>query len=125
MRPFRAILMLLAGLLFGLQAHAAEPLETKKIEALIAHIAQLQGATFVRNGSDHTPAEAAEHLRMKWRRAGDRVKTADDFIRLCASKSYLSGKPYQIRFADGRVFDTGPYLRQQLLRQYLPAGSRR
>lgn len=102
------------ALLFSAQAWAISPVETAKIEALIAHVAALQGARFIRNGDAHPPAEAADHLRMKWEKAGKRVQTAEDFIRLCASQSYLSGKPYQIQLANGQVSDAGPYLRRQL-----------
>jgi hypothetical protein len=77
--------------------------EAAKIEALIQAVASLQGATFVRNGSEHTPKEAADHLRLKWKNAGGRVKTAPDFIKYCASGSSLSGRPYEIRLKDGRT----------------------
>jgi hypothetical protein len=77
--------------------------ETQKIEALIQAVADLQGAVFLRNGSEHTPKQAADHLRLKWKNAGGRVKTAPDFIRYCASGSTLSGKPYEIRLKDGQT----------------------
>ena len=89
--------------------------EPQKIEALIAAVAALPNAEFIRNGEAHPAADAAAHLRMKWGKAGKRVKTAEDFIRLCASQSYLSGTPYQIRFADGRVESAGPWLRARLM----------
>ncbi|HJW72171.1 MAG TPA: DUF5329 family protein, partial [Geothrix sp.] len=47
--------------------------EAQKIEALIQGVASLQGAAFIRNGSEHTPREAADHLRLKWKNAGKRV----------------------------------------------------
>ena len=81
----------------------APPTEIQKIEALIEAVGHLEGAVFIRNGSEHTPAQAADHVRLKWRNAGRRVKTAPDFIRFCASGSSLSGKPYQIRLMDGRT----------------------
>jgi len=74
----------------------------QQIEALIQAVARLEGASFLRNGTEHTPKEAADHLRLKWKNASGRVKTAADFIRLCASGSSLSGKPYVIRLQDGR-----------------------
>jgi len=43
------------------------------------------------------------------------VKTAEDFIRYCASESSVSGKPYEIRFSDGRVVPAAAFLRQKLL----------
>jgi len=46
---------------------------------------------------------------MKWKYAGKRVKTAEDFIRCCASVSSISGSKYRIRFADGRTVDSEVY----------------
>lgn len=88
--------------------------ETQKIDRLIGFIASLQGAVFIRNGSEYGPQQAADHLRMKLGKAGDRVKTADDFIKLCASHSYVSGEAYLIRFPDGRTRTAEDVLREQL-----------
>ena len=90
--------------------------EAPKIDALIQAIAGLQGAVFIRNGTEHGPKDAAEHLRLKWRNAGRRVQTAPDFIRLCASQSSMSGKPYEIRFADGRTVLARDWLWTELKR---------
>ena len=90
--------------------------ETAKIQALISTVEKSDGLVFIRNGSAHDPAQAASHLRLKWKNAGKRVRTAEDFIRYCATGSSMSGKPYQIRFADGRVEDSAVYFRAQLRR---------
>ena len=97
-------------------AHAADStsLESQKIAYQIASIETLQGAQFIRNGTAYNGSAAADHLRLKLRNAGSRVVTADDFIRLCASTSSVSGIPYQIRFADGRVVSSETYLREKL-----------
>jgi hypothetical protein len=42
------------------------------------------------------------------------VKTTDDFIAGIASKSYISGKPYLVKFADGHTQPTGAWLRAHL-----------
>jgi hypothetical protein len=95
---------------------AAVLTEGEKIDRLIARIESLDGATFVRNGSDHTPAEAAAHLREKREHAGDRLKTADEFIEQIASRSSLTGEEYVIRLADGRTVKAGEFLRDELKR---------
>ena len=89
-------------------------LEHRKVEYLIASVEALQGAQFIRNGKSYDAKAAADHLRLKLRTAGSRVVTADDFIRYCASVSSLSGMPYEIRFADGRVVTSETYLREKL-----------
>lgn len=91
---------MIPALLFAAPSPAPE---AQKIETLIQAVAALQGAVFIRNGSEHTPAEAADHLRLKWRNAGKRVKTAPEFIQFCAMGSSMSGQPYQIRLKDGRT----------------------
>jgi hypothetical protein len=93
---------------------AAEPAEKAKIEALITHIQGLENATFIRNGSDYSGANAAKFLRAKWERNDKEVQTAADFIAKVASASGTSGKPYIIRFKDGKETPCGDYLTAQL-----------
>ena len=111
----RALLCLLV-LTVAAVAHAADstPLEEQKIRYLIASIETLPDAQFIRNGTTYDAKAAADHLRLKLRLAGSRVVTADDFIRLCATASSVSGAPYRIKFADGRVVLSEAYLRQKL-----------
>lgn len=90
--------------------------EAQKIEALIQAVADLQGAVFMRNGSGHAPQEAAEHLRLKWKNAGRKVKTAPEFIQHCASGSSMSGRPYEIRLRDGRTVLARDWLWTELKR---------
>ena len=88
--------------------------ETERIEYLIRSIEQLSNAKFIRNGSTYDAKPAADHLRLKWREAGARVKTAQQFIELCASRSSGSGQPYRIRFADGTIVMSEAFLRAKL-----------
>jgi hypothetical protein len=74
----------------------------------------MKGTKFIRNGSEYTGKEAAEHLRMKLNNVGKRALTAEDFIRLCASKSFISGKPYMIRTSDGKTIKSEEYFREKL-----------
>jgi hypothetical protein len=91
--------------------------ETKKIDYLISSVENLKGTKFIRNGSEYDGKEAAEHLRMKLKNVGKRVQSAEDFIRLCASKSYISGEPYMIRTADGKTIKSEDFF-QKKLREY-------
>lgn len=72
------------------------------VDYLIATVAE-SDLVFVRNGKDHTPADAAGHMQRKYDHFRKKIKTPEDFIRLAASKSLMSGKPYTIRFPDGDV----------------------
>jgi len=88
--------------------------EQAQIEYLIESVGALHDATFVRNGSEYDSRQAAEHLRLKLHNAGNRVRTAEDFIVYCATGSSLSGEKYRIRFADGRIVETAEFLRSRL-----------
>src|SRR4029079_18266122 len=93
-----AALLIVLSLLVGSLAHAAPQGETQKIEALIALVAGLDDAVFVRNGKGYDCREAAKHMRDKWKWKQDEMKSARDFIRVVASTSSQSGEPYWIQF---------------------------
>jgi hypothetical protein len=95
-------------------AVAAPTVADREIDALIASVGALKGASFIRNGDAHTAVDAASHLQLKRRKAGRRIKTAEDFISLCATRSSLSGKPYQIRLANGTTVASADFLRARL-----------
>ena len=103
-----AITMLFA--LLALPAFAQQDAEQQKIAYLIDSVATLQGATFIRNGTEYDAKHAADHMRLKLRFAGSRVKTAEDFITYCGTGSSISGIKYTIRFRDGRVVDSATFL---------------
>lgn len=100
--------------LFAVAVGAQDNVEKKKIDFLISAVENLSGATFVRNGVEHDSKDAAKHLRLKLERAGDRVKTAEDFIKWCASKSYMTKQPYVIKYSDGKMIASETYLRNKL-----------
>ena len=86
----------------GTVVHAqSSATEKQKIEALIKHIASMNDAKFVRNGTPYDAKTAATFLRRKWEANQSQVNTAYDFIEKIASFSSTSGKPYIIRFKDG------------------------
>lgn len=88
--------------------------ELEKIEALIAALAELKDATFIRNGEPHDVTEAIAHMRRKWEWKKDEIATADDFIRIAASRSSTTGTPYRIRFAESREIDAADWFRARL-----------
>jgi hypothetical protein len=106
----------LLALCFVLNARATDATsgEAMKIEYLIASVASLADARFIRNGTAYDAKAAADHLRLKLKMAGSRVQSAEDFITYCASVSSVSGAPYLIRFADGREMTTASFLRSKL-----------
>jgi len=111
-RVFAALSLALC--LSGSAAAQSDPVAAREVDALIADVAALRSAVFIRNGSEYDAAKAAEHLRLKRSRAGNKLKTAEDFIRYCATASSMSGKKYRLRFADGRETDVDAYLNARL-----------
>jgi hypothetical protein len=113
MKFFRSpLLILIASIAFASPAKSAESLD-QTISYLIDHVANAK-ATFIRNGASHTPAEAAEHIKVKYAHFKRDIKTPEDFIRLSASKSLLSGKPYLVRLPDGKEMHLDAWLTDAL-----------
>lgn len=102
---FAVLLLLAAGA-------GAEPRETtlqQTIDYLLDYVSQ-SGLTFLRNGRRYTATEAAAHMRRKFEHFRDDIESAEDFIRLTATRSLASGKLYTIVEEDGRELATGDWL---------------
>lgn len=100
-------------LLLMLALPAAASATDQEIEYLLASVEQSH-CTFIRNGKAYPSAEAADHLRMKYERAGSRVNGADQFIGRIASKSSMSGKPYTMQCEDAEPLPTQRWLSERL-----------
>lgn len=111
--PLRAIFFM-ALCFIPLTAQAREAKENARIEHLISSIEKLSGAKFIRNGTEYDNKKAGEHLRMKLKKGGDKVKTAENFIDGIAAKSSVSGKDYKIRKPDGSLVTTSSYFYARL-----------
>ena len=117
---FACLLVLLVGFSAGpsaTRAQTAPEPEKKKIEALIRQVGALQEAKFIRNGSEYDVATAVRFLRGKWKANDKEVKTARDFVDKVPSASGTSGRPYQIRFKDGREMASREFLLAELKKQ--------
>ena len=97
-----------------LRAQTLPVTETQKIDALIEHVGELKDAKFIRNGSSYEPATAVRFLRGKWNANKAEVKTARDFIDKVATKSGTSGKPYLMRYSDGKEIPSREFLLAEL-----------
>jgi hypothetical protein len=106
---------LVALALFALpatQIRAAESLD-ESIKYLLDYVAK-SDATFIRNGQTHTPQEAVDHIKAKYVHFKSDIKTPEDFIRLSASKSLLTGQPYLVRTQDGKEMPLNVWLTDAL-----------
>ena len=104
-----ASLLLLTAISSGLPAA-----DRAKIEQLITVVEHLDSAHFVRNGKAYGSATAARFLRGKWKDREATVHSVDDFINNVATRSSTTGRPYLIRFDDGREVPTATFFRAEL-----------
>ena len=94
---------------------SSEQIETidETVLHLISHVSG-SGLTFIRNSGSYTSAEASEHMNKKYRHFRADIKTAEDFIELCASRSLLTGKPYLVINEQGERVRTSEWLEAEL-----------
>jgi Family of unknown function (DUF5329) len=92
---------------------ARDTREQARIDFLIHGVESSTGVKFIRNGKKYDGAAAAAHLRRKLGYAAERVKTAEDFVKDCASESSLTHQKYQI-LANGTTMDAASYFTEQL-----------
>ena len=115
---FRSVLIGTDAALLTLQHLNGSPrpelTEEQKIELLIESVRALEGVSFIRNDKAHTGSEAAEHLQTKWQWKKADIKTARDFIRVAASMSSTTGKPYWMRFRDGKQIEAKEWFLKRL-----------
>ena len=83
------------------------------IQFLLKHVAD-SGLIFIRNSERHASFDAAEHMNSKYEYFRDKIKTPEDFIRRCASKSLMSGKPYLVVLENGEEVRTDAWLLRAL-----------
>jgi hypothetical protein len=117
-RQLPSVLGSLLGLAFLTVASAAPPaIAQTEINYLLGFV-ESSGCEFNRNGSWYDSKRAQAHMRDKYQilAAADQINTAEDFIEKAATKSSLSGRPYQVRCGGGEAVTTSQWLRHVLAR---------
>ena len=113
------MLIIALSALFLLLAPVSHGSETarldKTIQHLIAHVAR-SDVVFVRNSQKYSGKDAAEHMQKKYAHFGAKVRTPEDFIELCASRSMLSGTPYRVINKKGETIRSKEWLTGELER---------
>jgi len=108
MRTPKIIFYSLSILLFScFIAYGGEPCSqrenTEKVIAYLVDQVAKSHLTFIRNGTEYSSQEAADHIRNKYEYFKSRIESPEDFIHFCASKSLESGKPYLVSTAQGKI----------------------
>lgn len=112
---FKIILLIFVIIFISIEikSESVPQTEKQKINYLLEEL-ENSNLRFIRNGEEFSAKEAKEHMLKKLSYAGDRVRTAEQFIDSIASKSSFSGKPYYVLFPDGRRIESGKWLTEKL-----------
>ena len=113
----RPVLCALALCLSAMAPASATPSssEDKLIQGLIHRVENHREMVFLRNGEEHSAADAAKHMRDKYDYFREEIVTAEDFIRLCATRSEVTKAAYKIKLrADGAVRHASDFLHEEL-----------
>ncbi|MGJ3703316.1 DUF5329 family protein [Variovorax sp. AFSI2.2] len=114
-RLFRtALFAILLAAVAALAQATPSASEQKLIDTLILRVSNMKTMTFMRNGDEHNAADAAKHMQAKFDHFKDEIVTAEDFIDRCASRSEITGKPYQVKMPNGAVRDAKEFLTAEL-----------
>ena len=96
--------LLFSSLTIGRGAGAINQNEdTQQVISYLIDTIARSNLTFIRNGETYSGDQAAAHVRKKYECFRSRIKSPEDFIRLCASKSLVTGKAYLVDTAQGRI----------------------
>ncbi len=87
--------------------------EIQKIDYLLERMTNSTCA-FIRNGEEHSGAIAALHMRWKYARYKNEVKTAEDFPKKIANASRKTRERYRIRSKNGSIHNADEILSNEL-----------
>ena len=104
----------LAGSPSSVQADP-DPKTKAEIDHLLKFVTDSK-VTFIRNGDPHKTTEAVKHIKAKRDHYIKKISTAEDFVKLAATKSALSGRKYQVKLADGTTRENAKWLLDELER---------
>jgi hypothetical protein len=101
--------------LLSLALAAVPPVASTEIEQLLQTL-RTSGCRFQRNGTWYDATRAAEHLATKrdYLQGLNRIHSAEDFIRLAATESSMSGKAYRVACPDKPEVDSKAWLESEL-----------
>ena len=74
------------------------------------------GCTFIRNGKSYPSNEAVKHIQKKYNylKKKNKIDSTEIFIKLCASESSMSGKPYFLECGDQARMKSKAWLETEL-----------
>lgn len=109
----KRMVLIMVGLLSLLSVQAWAGDYQKEINHLIGYI-KATPCDYERNGLTYKGSEAVVHIQKKYDYFKDKIASAEDFVRLCATKSELTGKSYHVQCPNEAKQDSAPWLLKEL-----------
>ncbi|XDD50548.1 YfeK family protein [Leptospira sp. WS92.C1] len=106
-------ILLLIAFLFSLSIGSEESTEFRKDLNLLMNSLESCQCKFIRNGAEHDPKEAREHMERKLNAVNGKIQTIPDFIENIGSKSSITGKPYLVKLSDGKTKEAAVWLKEK------------
>jgi len=103
----------LFSFLLLLSSEAAESDYKTEITHLLGYVKTTQ-CLYIRNGDTHNGQEAAKHIKSKYEYFESDIDSAEDFIRLSATKSTMSGNKYHIKCPGSSKVESSQWLLEEL-----------
>jgi len=88
--------------------------ETRESIEYLLEFVKSSDVTFVRNGKEYNAEAAHEHMKKKFDHFKKEVSSPEDFVRLSATKSLISGKSYKVILKDGTSSTCAEWLLKEL-----------
>lgn len=89
------------------------PGQQAEVEHLIAYL-ENSDCSMLRNGREYSGEEGARHVRRKYEHFRDKIDSTEEFIELSASKSTISGKPYEVHCPGQPSKESAAWLLEEL-----------
>ena len=109
----KRILLVAIGLLSLLSVQAWAGDYQKEINHLLNYI-KTTPCEYERNGTTYKGSEAVMHVQKKYDYFKDKIASAEDFVRLCATKSELTGRVYHVQCPSEAKQESASWLLKEL-----------
>ena len=109
----RNTLAILACLTAAQLSADVPPEQKPEVEHLINYL-ETSNCSMVRNGSTHKGAAATKHVRRKYKHFRNDIGSTEEFIELSATKSTMSGKPYEVHCPGKPPKESAAWLLEEL-----------
>jgi len=115
MKIFNGIVSTVAGCLLFFPCVYADVsgAQVKEVEHLLEFV-KTSDCVINRNGMEYTGPEGVSHIQRKYEHFREDIETTEDFIRLSATKSTMSGKYYTVKCPGKVVIKTQNWLLAEL-----------